>query len=130
MGLRSHRRNLVVWSSSAGHASMYGVPSFTRSARPGRIRRWVRTGALLAVIGLMRLARAVRTRRGAVLLLSGAALTVTGIIAPSGVIFVCGMLVLLRAVAVILGVSELHRRPDGEPTGGADFAGFRTPPYW
>jgi hypothetical protein len=90
----------------------------------------VRVGALFAVIGLMRLACAVRTRRWAVFLLAGAVLTVVGLILPSGVTFICGMLVLLRGVAISLGVSQLHRGLDGEPAGGADFAGFRTPPYW
>jgi hypothetical protein len=124
MRLRSHRRDLVVWSSSAGPAGR-----FTPHARTRPIRRWTRTGALFAVIALMRLARAVRTRRGAMLLLAGSVLTAAGIMLPSGVTFICGMLVLLRGVAVTLGVSELHRRPDGAPAGGADFAGFRTPPY-
>jgi membrane-bound ClpP family serine protease len=85
---------------------------------------------LFAVIGLMCLARAVRARRGAGLLLAGAVLTVAGIIVPSGVIQISGMLVLLRGVAVALGVSERHRRPGGEPAGGVDVAGFRTPPWW
>jgi hypothetical protein len=129
MRLRSHRQNLVVWSSSAGPAGRYGSKRFTPHARTRPIRRWTRTGALFAVIGLMRLACAVRTRRGAMLLLAGAALTGAGIVLPSGVTFICGMLVLLRGAAVTLGVSELHRRPDGAPAGGADFAGFRTPPY-
>ena len=85
---------------------------------------------LFAVIGLMCLARAVRARRGAGLLLAGAVLMVAGIIVPSGVIVICGMLVLLRGAAVILGVSEPRRRLDGEPAAGVDVAGFRTPSYW
>ena len=62
MRLRPHRRNLVVWSPSVGLADKYGAPRFTRLARTRRIRRCIRTGALLTVIGLMRLARTVRTR--------------------------------------------------------------------
>ena len=58
MRLRPHRRNLVVWSSSG----RYGAQTFTRLARTGRIRRCIRTGALLTVIGLMRLGRAEGTR--------------------------------------------------------------------
>jgi len=85
---------------------------------------------LLAVILLMRLAGSVRARRGARLLVAGAVLTVAGIILPSGVIQISGMLVLIRAVAVALGVSGPHRRPGGEPTAGVDVAGFRTPPWW
>jgi hypothetical protein len=59
---------------------------------------------------------------------AGAVVTVAGIMLPSGVIQVFGMLVLLRGVAVALGVSERHRRPGGEPAAGVDVAGFRTPP--
>jgi hypothetical protein len=111
---RLHRQNLVVWKSSARPVGRYGVPRFTGLARINRIRWWIRTGALLAVIGLMRLMRAVRARRGATLLLTGAALTVPGMILPddlpSGAAFIVGMLVFLRGVAVTLGVSEPQRR--------------------
>jgi hypothetical protein len=130
MRLRSNRQNLVVWGSSSGPAGRYGAPRLARQVRTRRIRRWIRTGALLAVIGLMRLAQSVRTRRGARLLVAGAVLTVAGIMLPSSVIQISGMLVLLRGVAVALGVSERHRRPGGEPAAGVDVAGFRTPPWW
>jgi hypothetical protein len=125
MKLRSHRQNLVVWDSSGGPAGGYGAPRFARYVR---IRRGIRTGALLAVIGLIRLSRSVCARRGARLLLAGAMLTVAGIVLLSGVIQIAGMLVLLRGVAVALGVSEPHRRPGGEPVHSVDVAGFRTPP--
>ena len=59
MRRRAHHRNLVVWSPSAGSAFWDGAPRLTRTRR---IRRWIRTGALLMVIGLMRLARAARPR--------------------------------------------------------------------
>ena len=62
--------------------------------------------------------------------MAGAVLTVAGIILTNGVIQICGMLILLRGVAVALGVSERHRRPGGEPAAGVDVAGFRTPPWW
>jgi hypothetical protein len=129
MRLRSHRQNLVVWRSSRGPAGGYGAPRLARRVRTGRMRRSIRIGALLAIVGLMRLARTVRTRRGARLLVAGAALTVAGIILPSGVVQICGMLVLVRAVAVALGVSEPHRRPGGGSAAGVDVAGFRTPPW-
>lgn len=58
MMLRSRRRNLVVWSTSVGQADRFGIP---RIARTRRIRRFIRAGALLIVIGLMRLARTVRS---------------------------------------------------------------------
>ena len=118
---RLHRYDLVVWSSSAGPASSRRAPRFTRHTRVRQIRRWIGTGVLFAVFGLMRLARAMRARRGARLLLAGAVLTVAGSIVPSPVTVICGILVLLRGVAVALGVSEPHHA-------AADFAGFRTPP--
>ena len=65
MMLRLHRRNLVIWSTSVGHADRHGAPRLTRPARTRRIPRWIRTGALLVVIGLMRLADTARTRRQA-----------------------------------------------------------------
>jgi hypothetical protein len=130
MRLRSHRRNLVVWCSSGGPAGGCGAPRLAGHVRTRPIRRWIRTGALLAVIRLMRLAQSVRTRRGARLLVAGAVLTVAGIMLANGVIQIAGMLVLLRGVAVALGVSERHHRPGGEPAAGVDVAGFRTPPWW
>ncbi len=62
MMLRLHRRNLVIWSTSVGPADRYRAPRLTRPARTRWIPRFIRTGALLVVIGLMRLARMVRTR--------------------------------------------------------------------
>ena len=53
MMLRPHRRNLVIWSSSANLADRYGGLRFTRLARPRPIRWCIRNGALLAVIGLV-----------------------------------------------------------------------------
>jgi hypothetical protein len=99
MKLRPHRRNLVIWSSSDRPAGRYGVPRFTRLARIGRIRRCVRTGALLTVLGLMRLARAVRTRWRP--MLAGVVLTVAGIMLRSGagsLVFFPGVLFLLSAL--------------------------------
>ena len=129
MRLRSHRQNLVVRGWSGGPAGGYRAPRLTRHVRARRIRRWIRTGVLLAVIGLMRLVQSVRTRRGARLLVAGAVLTVAGIILSNGVIQISGMLVLLRAVAVALGVSEPHGRPGGERARAVDVAGFKTPPW-
>ena len=60
MTLRPHR-NLVVWSQPVGPADRYSALRLTRLTRTRRIRRCIRTGALLIVIGLMRLARTVRT---------------------------------------------------------------------
>src|SRR5436190_424009 len=83
MRLRPHRRNLVVWSPSAGPVGRYGVPGFTRIARTRRIRRWIRTGGLLTVIGLIRLASAARTRWRP--LLAGGVLTAVSVMLRSGV---------------------------------------------
>jgi hypothetical protein len=113
MRARSRRRNLVVWSSSAGPAARRDARARPRTTR---IRRRVRICALLALIGMTRAARAVRAPR---LLLAGTVLTVAGIVLPAGLILIAGMLILLRGVAVTLGVSE-PRRPD--------FYGFGTRP--
>lgn len=103
MVLRPHQRNLVVWSPSAGPAGRYGAPRFTRLARTGRIRRCIRTGALLTVIGLMRLARAVGIRWRP--MLAGVVLTVVGLMLRGGtaagvgsVVFFPGVLFLLSAL--------------------------------
>ena len=116
----------MVWSSSAGPP---GVPVRRRTRRRRRrvLRRRIRTGALIAVFGLVGLARVVRARPGLAFLLAGVVLSVAGNMLPSGVVFIAGMLVLLRGAAVLLGVSE-PRRPGGQPAGRADFFGFGTPP--
>jgi hypothetical protein len=97
---RSHRRNLVVWNSSTGTSDRYGAPGVRRLARTRRIKRWIRIGALFAVIGLMRLPRAVRTRWRRMLLLGGGALMTAGIILSSGVTFIVGLLVLLLTLLI------------------------------
>jgi membrane-bound ClpP family serine protease len=83
---------------------------------------------LVAVIGLVRLVRIARARPGLALLLAGALLVVAGNMLPSGAAFIAGMMIFLRGAAVLLGVTEPRRRPDGRPAGGADFFGFGTPP--
>ena len=92
---RSHQRNLVVWSQTAGSASRYAAPPFTRRRR---IRRWIHTGALLTVVRLMPLARAVRARWRP--LLAGAVLTVAGVMwldGPGGMVLLPGLWLLLTA---------------------------------
>jgi hypothetical protein len=98
MRLRPLRRDLVVWSQSAGSADSYGARRFTRPTRSRRIRRWIRTGALLSVAGLMPLARAIRVRWRP--LLAGAVLTVIGALlrgGPGGVILLPGLMSLMSA---------------------------------
>ena len=122
---RWHRRKPVVWRSSAGPP---GVPVRRRVRRSQSrvLRRRIRTGALIAIIGLIRLARVVRARRGLAFVLAGVLLSVAGNMLPSGAVFIAGMLVLLRGAAVLLGVSEPHH-PGGQPTARADFFGFGDP---
>ena len=71
-----HTRDLRNEASRAHRARL------TRLARPGRIHRFVRTGALLTVMGLRRLARAARLRWRP--LLAGGALTIVGLMLRSG----------------------------------------------
>ena len=82
MRLRAHRRHLVAWRPSLGPADRYGAPRITRLARTKRTHRFIRAGALLTIIGLRRLARAVRPRWRP--LLAGGVLTVVGFMLRSG----------------------------------------------
>ena len=93
MRIRSHRRNLVVWSSSAAPASLPGDQGCTRLARRGQVRWWLRTGTMVTVIGVMQLARITRARHRATFLCTGTLLTVIGVMLPSPAAFVCGVLV-------------------------------------
>ena len=91
MRLQSHRRNLLSnLSTPAGES---------RPARPVRSRRlrwWLRTGALLSVIGIRRLAR---TRWQPIFLVTGALVFVIGLMLHSSVAFVSGMLIMGSAVS-------------------------------
>ena len=100
MRLPAHRRNLVVWSPSVGSADRYGVPRLTRLACTRRIHRRIRTGAVLMVIGLMRLARAIRPRWRP--LLAGGVLTGFGVVAAVvwGLVLLPGLLFLLSAALI------------------------------
>ena len=105
MALRPRRHHVVIWSSS-------GVPD-TRSrarrpARPRRIRWWLRTGMLLALIGLMRLTRTTRTHWEPVFLIAGATLMVVGFELPSlAVTFPLGILVMV--VTLLKGIRAKGR---------------------
>src|ERR1700757_381792 len=95
MRLRSRRRNLVVWSQSAGSVGRCGAPPFTWRRR---IRRWIRTGVLLTVVGRRPLARAVRARWRPVL--AGGGLTGGGVMwldGPGGMVLLPGLWLLLSA---------------------------------
>jgi hypothetical protein len=96
MRLRPQRQNLVVWSQSDG---TYRSSRVTRHARTRRIGRWIRTGMLLALLGLLPLARAIRARWRP--LLAGTALTVAGVIlrgsTAGSVVLLPGLLLLFSA---------------------------------
>lgn len=104
MRLRPHRRNLVVWSSSGPPGRSWAW----RPARPRRVRWWLRTSALLAVIGVLRLVRTTRARWEPVSLGVGIALAVIGFAVPAAFMaFVAGILVLV--VALLRGVATNGR---------------------
>ena len=93
-----HRQNVVVWSQSASSVGRYGARPLTHTRR---ICRWIRTLALLTVVGLMPLARAGRSRWG--MLLPGGVLTVAGVMlraVAGGVILFPGLLFLLSALLI------------------------------
>ena len=125
MRLRPRRRNLVVWSSTAAPAGpsrtaprRAGAPRRVsarrrRGARPARLRRirwWLRTGALLTVVGVLRLARTARVRWEPVCLLAGVLIAVTGFALPASGLFMLGVLVLI--VTLLKGLSAQQRRRD------------------
>lgn len=105
MRLRSRRGNLVLWSSSG----VQGSGSWAwRPGRPRRIRWWLRTGTLLALIGVVRVARTVRAHWEPVSLGVGVMLMVIGFALPAvSVAFFLGMLVLV--VTLLTGIASKGR---------------------
>ena len=121
MTLRPYRRSLVVWSQSA---CPDGRPRAWRPTRTRRIRRWIRIGALLAVVGLMRAARAVQPYWRP--LVAGGALTVGGILMRGG----AGGAILLPGLMLLFATPFL---PGGAKAGRArrselerELAGYST----
>jgi hypothetical protein len=99
MRLRPHRGNLVVWRASRCPDERGRGLWFTRPARAVRIRRRMRTGVLLAILGAIRLGTAARPRWRP--LLAGTLLTVAGVVlrsGPAGIVMIPGMLFLLSAL--------------------------------
>jgi hypothetical protein len=122
MTRRSHRRNLVVWNQSVASAGRYDAPRSTRT-RP--LRRRIRVIALLAVVGLMRAARAVGSRWRP--LLAGGALTVGGVLLPGGAggpAVLVGVMFLISAPLTSSGPSANRRRCSGLER---ELAGYSTP---
>lgn len=97
MRRRSRRRAVVVWSSSRP-TPRHGAQWAARAPRGARIRWWLRTGVLLTLIGVMRLAGTVKARSRLALSVAGTAITVAGISVPSGAVLISGLLVLLVAL--------------------------------
>jgi hypothetical protein len=92
MSLRSHRRSLLLWKQS----TPAGKPRAARSVRPRRLRRWLRTAALLSVIGIRRFAR---PRWQPIFLVTGAFVLVIGLMLRNSVAVVSGLLVMGSAVS-------------------------------
>jgi hypothetical protein len=125
MRLRAHRRNPVVWSPSVGPAHRSGTPGVIRLAGTRRIRRCFRLGALLAVIGLVHLARGGRRRWRP--LLAGGVLTVVGVMLRNGAwgaVSLPGLLFLWSALLIPAGPdADRRRRSELE----RELAGYSTP---
>ena len=110
MRLRAHRRKLM-WGTSAGPADRYGALRPARLAHTRRIRRWIRIGALLAVIGPVRLARDVPPHWQAAL--AGVVLCVAGVMLRNGAgdaILLPGLLFLLSAPLIPNSPKAARRR--------------------
>lgn len=113
MKVRSHRLSLAARNPPISPADSYGALRFTRPVCTGRLHWWVRTGALLSVIGLMRVTHAVRTRWWPVL--AGGVLTFVGLMlrgSPGSVVLLPGLLLLLSAPLVLPGpqTDRMRRR--------------------
>jgi hypothetical protein len=125
MRLRSRPQSLVVWSSRAQLSDTYRRPQLARMTRARRIRRCIRTGALVTVVGLIGLAQAARIRWKP--LLAGGVLTVAGVIlrnGPGGVALLPGLLLLISA-PFIEGGADADRKRRRQLQ--RELAGFSTP---
>jgi hypothetical protein len=107
MGLRPHRRNLVVWSQSIDRAESH-APS--RPSRTRRIRRRIRIVFLLTAVALWPAVQAVQARWRP--LLAGAVLTGVGVAmrgSTTGSIVLFPGLVLLLSAPLIPGGPQADR---------------------
>jgi hypothetical protein len=108
MRLRPRRRNLVVWSQSAGPADRHGGLRFTASARTARGRGWIRRGLLVSVAGLMRLARSVLPYWRPLTI--GTLFTVVGVVLRGGP----GSIILLPGLMFLMSAPLFPARPKAE----------------
>ena len=106
MGLRPQRRNLVVWSQS--DVPYRKASRVARRARWRRVRRWIRVGMLLALVGFVRV---VRPRWKP--LLAGTAFTVAGIVMRG---FPAGSILLLPGLMLLMGSPLIAGPPGAERT--------------
>jgi hypothetical protein len=120
MGLRPHRRNLVILRQSAGPAGRYRSAPITRPTCASRIRRLIRIGVLLT---LVLLARGGRARW----VLAGVVLTAVGVVYradPAGVVLLPGLLLVLGA-PLMPDSPNADRRQRAELE--RELAGYSTP---
>ena len=97
MGLRSRRWRGTGSKLSDRPVATYEGLRFARPARRGRVRWWLRTGALLSVIGLVRAARWWPV-------LTGVVLTVVGIVlrdGAAGMVLLPGLMLVLSAPFIL-----------------------------
>jgi hypothetical protein len=107
MRLRSHRRILVLWSQRAVGPGKYASLTRRRPSRTRRIRRQLRIGVLLTVIGVLRSARTLRARWEPLFLLAGVLLMAGGYVLPVIGLFFPGLLVI--TVTLLKGNSDRWR---------------------
>jgi len=121
MGLRPNRQNLVVFSSSGRRSERFRIQ---RPTRAQRIRRLTRMGALLAILGVLRLSAFGRRRWP---LLAGISLTAVGVAlrgGPGGVLLLPGlMLLVVTVLSPPLPPADRTRRSELE----RELAAYSTP---
>ena len=126
---RPHRRILVARSPHAIAAGKRGSLGRVRPTRIRRVRRGLRIGALLTVIGILRFARAIRARWEPLFLLGGVLLMAGGYFLPVIGVFFPGLLVV--TVTLLKGNSDRWRGT--RPTRPKDARAVETPmsaSYW
>ena len=126
MRLRSHRRTLVVLSPRAITPGNYASLARARPTRLRRIRRGLRIGALITVIGVLRFARAMRARWEPLCLAAGVLLMAGGYFLPGIGLFFPGLLVI--TVTLLKGNSDRWRGT--RPTRPTGTRGGEPPVYW